>query len=529
MSFVGGSPPTECTLSAILEERPKLIEQLALCLDKEMRLIPNWKHLASELDVNADVIRRLEKPYSDYSPTIRLFEYLEATQPDLSIEQLKDALLEIGRNDLFSLLTKAGCIDSEKVKDLITSQNIQGPSPTAGLLDEIALALDVTSLALSSWSSLAIKLRVPRKTCWGFERRSTDNPTHNLLQYLVTTCPEMKLRSLKDALDSIQRKDLLKILEEHNQRDEVFLKDLMSQEPELVETMAETLNREEVPGVKSWIHLAYKLNVPDDVRQGFGVTGQNSKSPTKEVIEWVAVNLPQKTLSDVTNALDRIQRNDAIRIISKQFPGSVESTLERRGCSFQDSLTMSDPTGQSPSPSYKRGEKDSPPKGVTDVREQPGHCGTLPDQIDLVGRNETCEKIITALSSNKAVKIVAPPGYGKTSTVIEVAHQLINRGKFIAYVHPRGVTCVEDLASYIIEALGFVPSEDTITEVIRRIRVFKTKTVVLIIENIDNLLHLEAQISKDEYNQELNCKKYCTKMRGKFTTDDFLSFLKDIG
>ena len=93
-------------MSAILEETPKLIEQLALCLDKEMRLIPNWKHLASELDVNADVIRRLEKPYSDYSPTIQLFKFLEATQPDLSIEQLKDALLEIGRNDLFSLLTK---------------------------------------------------------------------------------------------------------------------------------------------------------------------------------------------------------------------------------------------------------------------------------------------------------------------------------------------------------------------------------------------------------------------------------------
>lgn len=192
------------------------------------------------------------------------------------------------------------------------------------------MALDVTSLALSSWSSLAIELGVPRKTCWEFERRSTDNPTHNLLHYLVTTCPEMKLRSLKDALDSIQRKDLLKILEDHNQRDEVFLKDLMSQEPELVETMAEKLNREEVPGLTSWIHLAHKLNVPDDVRQGFGVTGQNSKSPTKEVIEWVAANLPQKTLSDVTNALDRIQRNDAIRIISKQFPDSVGFSYGRR-------------------------------------------------------------------------------------------------------------------------------------------------------------------------------------------------------
>ena len=81
--------------------------------------------------------------------------------------------------------------------------------------------------------------------------------------------------------------------------------------------MAENLNREEVPGVKNWIHLA------DDVRQELGATEKKLKSPTKEVIQWVAVNLPEKTLSDVANALDRIQRNDAIQIISMQFPDTV--------------------------------------------------------------------------------------------------------------------------------------------------------------------------------------------------------------
>ena len=58
------------------------------------------------------------------------------------------------------------------------------------------------------------------------------------------------------------------------------------------------------------------------------------------------------------------------------------------------------------------------------MKEQSGHYGNLPDRIDLVGCNETCERIITALSSNKAVEIVAPPGYGKTSVVIEALHFL---------------------------------------------------------------------------------------------------------
>lgn len=94
-------------LATVLKREPKFVDELALCLDRETRLIPNWKHFACELKVDEDVIARLEH-YSDFSPTIRLFEHLEVTQPDLVIKSLKQALLEIRRNDLFSLLTTKG-------------------------------------------------------------------------------------------------------------------------------------------------------------------------------------------------------------------------------------------------------------------------------------------------------------------------------------------------------------------------------------------------------------------------------------
>ena len=163
------------------------------------------------------------------------------------------------------------------------------------------------------------------------------------------------------------------------------------------------------------------------------------------------------------------------------------------------------------------------------MKEQSGHYGNFSDRTDLVGRNETCERIITALYSNKAVEIVAPPGYGKTAVVIEVAHRMIERKTFVAYVKPRGVTCVEDLASKIIETLGYVPGENTITEALSIISSLKKKSVVLIIENIDNLLHLEDKVSKDKCHQELQSENCCTEMFGKFTKDDFLTFLKDLG
>jgi len=159
-----------------------------------------------------------------------------------------------------------------------------------------------------------------------------------------------------------------------------------------------------------------------------------------------------------------------------------------------------------------------------------GHCGNLPVPTYLVGRDEVCEQIISLLTSNnKAAQIVAPPGFGKTSVVVEVAHRMIKRGKFVAYVKPRGVTCVEDLGSQIIKALGADANEDPIKETVRRLRAFEPKSVVLIIENIDNLLHVEDrdQVSNEEPDQESGI--YCAKMRGKYKKDDFLAFLTAMG
>ena len=96
-------------LSDVLTRDPDFLDQLASCLDRDMRLISNWKQLARELIVDDDVIQNLEQ-YKDQSPTIRLFEYLGVTQPQLTTQQLRSALLDIRRNDLFSLLTTKGNI-----------------------------------------------------------------------------------------------------------------------------------------------------------------------------------------------------------------------------------------------------------------------------------------------------------------------------------------------------------------------------------------------------------------------------------
>ncbi|KAJ7326127.1 hypothetical protein OS493_027978 [Desmophyllum pertusum] len=417
--YYGGSLSTGSKLSTILTDKPELIQQLALCLDREMRLIPNWKHLARKMFVDEDAIKRLER-YSDYSPTIRLFDLLQVTQPDLTIQTLRKALSEIRRNDLCLLTTQ----------------------------------------------------------------------------------------------------------------DDVLLKDVMTPGSQLLQTMADKLNRE-LPAVKNWENLAFELDIPVDVRREFAgdSTGEKRTSPTKEIMKWVAAWIPDTTLLDVVKALVMIDRNDAVQLITTQFPDTVDSSSDRLDSSLHDSFSIdkpiNDPTGETLSSRYKREE--SGPLLKQETMKQRGHCGSLPDRTaDLVGRDGTCEQIMAILTSNKAAEIVAPPGYGKTSVAVDVAHRMIERGKFAAYVKTRGVACVEDLGCRIIEALGAVPGEDTINGALRGIRALKSKSV-LIIENIDNLLHLEDQVTNEKCHQKLECEEYCVKMRGKYKKDDFLTFLKDIG
>ena len=105
--------------------------------------------------------------------------------------------------------------------------------------------------------------------------------------------------------------------------DELTLKDVITPGSELSQTMAVELNREDVPGVKNWTHLACKLQVPNEVRREFEGESTAKKSPTKEVIQWLAGRFPDTTLIDLVQALEKIQRNDAIQIITKQFPDAV--------------------------------------------------------------------------------------------------------------------------------------------------------------------------------------------------------------
>ena len=87
--------------------KPDLGEDLALRLDRETWVKPNWMHLSRELNVDKKFISDL-KIYTKPSPTIRLFEHLKSHGYIITIRELKNALQSIARVDMCWLLIEKG-------------------------------------------------------------------------------------------------------------------------------------------------------------------------------------------------------------------------------------------------------------------------------------------------------------------------------------------------------------------------------------------------------------------------------------
>ena len=100
---------------------------------------------------------------------------------------------------------------------MITSPSDEAPSPTLSLLDEIALALDRTSLVLSNWYTLALKLGVSRKTCWTFKPKAISCQNHVLKIAKSTTTftngdfPQLRIRLPKEFRCSISEECLKRL------------------------------------------------------------------------------------------------------------------------------------------------------------------------------------------------------------------------------------------------------------------------------------------------------------------------------
>ena len=82
-----------------------LLEKLSKMLDREIRIIRCWKHLADVLGV-PDKMRKKCDMYTEHSPTEDLLYHVTNKNPYLTVQQLKKKLETIFRNDVIEDLNR---------------------------------------------------------------------------------------------------------------------------------------------------------------------------------------------------------------------------------------------------------------------------------------------------------------------------------------------------------------------------------------------------------------------------------------
>ena len=78
--------------------------------------------------------------------------------------------------------------------------------------------------------------------------------------------------------------------------------------------------------LSEWRRLAGHLNIQSSVCEEFDQHSKlrgPRKSPTKEVLQWLAYMFPEMTLTDFVVGLEKTECKHAIQIITAHFPDTV--------------------------------------------------------------------------------------------------------------------------------------------------------------------------------------------------------------
>lgn len=101
--------------------------------------------------------------------------------------------------------------------------------------------------------------------------------------------------------------------------DEDRLLDVLKPDSELLRKISVKLNKC-TPGVEHWRGLAKRLGLKENVYSRFEPdVSRGQQSPTEIVLEWLARSRPSFTVQNLKQALQKIERNDVIRIIDEHF------------------------------------------------------------------------------------------------------------------------------------------------------------------------------------------------------------------
>lgn len=156
----------------------------------------------------------------------------------------------------------------------------------------------------------------------------------------------------------------------------------------------------------------------------------------------------------------------------------------------------------------------------------------LPDKKPLfVGRELECDAVLNPLVSgdSRLVNIWGPPGFGKTSVAIEVAHHLRGRNTPTYFISVRGVKSKEEIVSKLLSIFAGTNKQAThfspFHTVIQCLREFRDPFVV-IFDNADDVLESGNGPLRDDMLQVTQeILEQCNLVRLLFTTRESMDYL----
>ena len=156
---------------------------------------------------------------------------------------------------------------------------------------------------------------------------------------------------------------------------------------------------------------------------------------------------------------------------------------------------------------------------------------SIPDELpNFVGRDKECKAVEHHLTDEvtRLVNVWGPPGFGKTSVAIRVAHHLQEKNFPVYFASVRGVESMEDLVSKLLrmfvddKQVHHIASSDLVIQCLQQIR----NPFVLILDNADDLFESEDAKRKQHVLRFIEeILTHCKHVKLLLTTRESLDYL----
>ncbi|KAK3754245.1 hypothetical protein QZH41_020142, partial [Actinostola sp. cb2023] len=303
-------------LEKLWEKDSEFRNQICSSLDRVYKIkstVKYWPNLADDLKVPRKDHENFSKGET-LSPSERMFRYIEAAKPRLTIEQLLVALKKCQLDDLHCVFEDY--IDAGYMKKVKFVSEMGSFTPN--ILGQVMVKMDRNKY----WKELSTQLEIPKRVFDQFDEELVNNPTRQLLHLAHTRNTKITVEDLKSKLETLDRDDVLKDFKEVP--DKIGI-DALLNHFDVTEHIEAKLNRED-SFLQNWRHLAelYKADglISDEDIKSLEPE-KDARSPTAGLLLYVLQRDSSSVkIEDLVVHCAKLRRTDCLNVIATYFKGT---------------------------------------------------------------------------------------------------------------------------------------------------------------------------------------------------------------